>query len=183
MKLESERLFLKRLSMEELSGGYVSWLNDPEVCRYNSHGDEKYTRAMAEKFIRSSIVDRTRMVWAVYLKEKGIHIGNISLQRIDPKNRSAEIAYLFGEKAYWGKGYAKEASRILLALAFKDLKLHRVYFGTNINNLAMRKLGKNLGFQKEGILKDAQYKNGEFNDVVIYGVLAREYLSESKGSL
>jgi RimJ/RimL family protein N-acetyltransferase len=175
MRLDAERIFLKKLSMDELDGNYVTWLNDPEVCRYNSHGEQAYTREMAKKFIGLLEGDDTREVWAVYLKETGLHIGNISLQRIDRKNRNAEIAYLFGEKQYWGKGYAKEASRVLLKHAFGDLKLHRVYFGTNIHNLAMQKLGEGLSFKKEGVLKDAQFKNGSFNDVVMFGLLAEEY--------
>jgi RimJ/RimL family protein N-acetyltransferase len=161
--------------LAELDGNYVSWLNDPEVCRYNSHGEQEYTREMAKRFIASLEGDTTKEVWAVYLKETGLHVGNISLQRIDLQNKNAEIAYLFGAKQYWGKGYAKEASRVLLERAFGDLKLHRVYFGTNIHNLAMQKLGEGLGFKKEGVLKDAQFKNGSFNDVVMFGLLAEEY--------
>ncbi len=161
--------------MDELDGNYVSWLNDPEVCKYNSHGEQAYTREMAKKFIGSLEGDTAKEVWAVCLKETGLHIGNISLQKIDLMNRSAEIAYLFGEKQCWGKGYAKEASRVLLRRAFRDLKLHRVYFGTNIHNLAMQKLGEDLGFKKEGVLKDAQFKKGEFNHVVMFGILAEEY--------
>jgi len=159
--------------MDELNGNYVFWLNDPEVCRYNSHGEQKYTRQMAKKFIGSLQGDTTKEVWAVYLKKTDLHIGNISLQRIDFKNKNAEIAYLFGEKQCWGKGYAKEASRVLLKRAFEDLRLHRVYFGTNINNIAMQKLGKSLGFKKEGVLQDAQLKNGVFNHIVIFGLLMK----------
>lgn len=171
MRLDAERIYLKPLSMEELNGNYVAWLNDSEVCRYNSHGDEKYTRGMAVKYIKSLNGDTSKEVWAVYLKKKAVHIGNISLQRIDHKNSNAEIAYLFGEKEYWGQGYAAEASRALLKRAFKALKLHRIYFGTSVHNRAMQKLGKNLGFKNEGILKDAQLKNGKFNDVVLFGLL------------
>lgn len=175
MRLDSERIFLKPLSMAELKGNYISWLNDPLVCRYNSHGEEKYTLSMAKQFINSLRGDASKEVWAVYLKKKKLHIGNLSLQRIDLKNKNAEIAYLFGEKKYWGKGFASEASRILLRRAFEDLKLHRVYFGTNVKNTAMQKLGKALGFKKEGVLKDAQFKNGSFNNVAIFGLLGGDH--------
>jgi RimJ/RimL family protein N-acetyltransferase len=33
----------------------------------------------------------------------------------------------------------------------------------------MQRVGEKLGFQKEGILKDAQFKNGCFNDIILYG--------------
>lgn len=172
MKLDSERIYLKPLSLEELDGGYVNWLNDSEVCKYNSHGEVLYTRERAIKFIQSLKEDSTREVWAVYLKEGNIHIGNISLQCIDKKNNNAEIAFLFGEKRFWGKGYAQEASKLLMKRAFSELKLHRLYFGTHCENVAMQKLGEHLGFLREGVLKESQFKNGKYNDVLIYGLVS-----------
>lgn len=172
-KLYTDRIYLKKLSQEELNGNYINWLNDKEVCEFNSHGDTEYTKEMAIAFINSIQNDDTKEVYAVYLKENDLHIGNISLQQIDRKNNSAEIAYLFGEKAYWGKGYAREASELILKRAFEKLNLHRLYFGTHINNIRMQNLGKKLGFQKEGILKDAQLKNGKYNDIILYGRLKK----------
>lgn len=169
MILETEHLFLRPLSEYELNGPYVSWLNDPDVCRYNSHGVSEYTRKQAELFIKDLAADKSREVFAVYLKGVTEHLGNISLQRIDYGNRSAEIAFLFGNKKYWGRGYAVEAGERLLQRAYEDLRLHRVYFGTHIENIAMQRVGEKLGFQKEGILKDAQFKNGCFNDIILYG--------------
>lgn len=171
MKLESKRLFLKPLSEEELSGNYVDWLNDKEVCEYNSHGETEYTKTMAVDFINSLKNDKSKEVYAVILKENNAHIGNISLQCIDNKNNNAEIAYLFGEKQYWRQGYAKEASILLLKHAFDKLKLHRIYFGTHINNISMQTLAERLGFIKEGVKKDAQYKYGQYNDIVIYAII------------
>lgn len=171
MRFEGTRIYLKRLSMDELDGNYIHWLNDKDVCRYNSHGETPYTREMAETFIRALENNASREVYAVYLKDNNIHIGNISLQQIDRRNMQAEIAYLFGEKEHWNQGYAGEASEILLERAFGALGLRRVYFGTHVNNTGMRKLGEKLGFCQEGILKEAFFKNGTFNDIVLYGKL------------
>jgi len=170
VKLDSVRLYLKHLSLDALDGNYVYWLNDKEVCKYNSHGEIEYTKDMALDFINSLKDDKSKEVYAVYLKENDTHIGNISLQKIDYKNNSVEIAYLFGEKEYWGKGYAKEASEVLIKRAFDELNLHRIYFGTHVENLSMQKLGENLGFKREGQQKDAQYKNGKYNNIVLYGM-------------
>ena len=171
MILKTENLILTPLSEKELDGNYVNWLNDKEVCKYNSHGERTYTREMAVDFINSVKNDSTKEVYAVYHAQDNIHIGNISLQQIDKKNQSAEIAFLFGEKGYWGKGYASEAAQELLKRAFNELKLHRIYFGTSQYNIGMQKVGEKLGFQKEGTLKDAQFKNGKFNDIVLYGLV------------
>lgn len=171
MNFISERLCLKPLSINEIQTNYVSWLNDKDVCKYNSHGETEYKIEMAEKFINSLKNDKSKLVFAVYLKDNNLHIGNISLQQIDFKNNNAEIAYLFGEKQYWGKGYAKESSKLLIDYAFNELKLHKLYFGTHIENISMQKLGQKLGFQEEGIKREAQYKNNKYNDIIIYGLI------------
>lgn len=169
MLLKSKNLCLKPLSLDELNGPYVSWLNDKEVCQYNSHGDTIYTQEMAMRYIRSLENNPHCEVYAVYYDKT--HIGNISLQNINFKNNNAEIALLFGEKKFWGMGYATEASQIIIKRAFEELKLHRLYFGTHIENIGMQKVGEKLGFQKEGVFKDAQYKNGKYNDTIQYALI------------
>jgi RimJ/RimL family protein N-acetyltransferase len=114
--------------------------------------------------------DKSKIVYAVYSLSDNIHIGNISLQRIDKKNNNAEVALLFGETFYWNKGYATEALQLLIEKA-KKMELHRLYFGTHIENIAMQKVGEKLNFQKEGIFKDCIFKRNHYIDVVIYGLL------------
>jgi len=173
VEIRTKRLTLVPLSERELDGPYVSWLNDREVCRYNSHGDLPYTREMAEAYIASVKDNPACEVYAVYLNgDDGAplkHIGNVSLQQISERNLSAEIAYLFGDRTCWGKGYATEAGRALVSRAFGEMKLHRLYFGTSEFNVGMQRVGENLGFVREGVMRDAQMKNGKFNDIVFYG--------------
>lgn len=169
--MKTERIYLKKLSIDDINQHYISWLNDPEVCKFNSHGEIEYTKHKAMKFVASLQNDITKEVWAVFLTQGGKHIGNISLQQIDYKNKKAEIAFLFGEKQYWRQGYATEASEVLLARAFYDLNLHRIYLGTHAGNTAMQKLAIKLGFSQEGIKREDQFKNGQYNDVIIYGLL------------
>lgn len=170
MKLGNERICCVPFSESEITDRYMSWLNNKEVCKYNSHGEELYTKEKALVFLESLKDNEFRKVYAVYALPNRVHIGNISLQQIDLKNRSAEVALLFGEKKFWGQGYATDALKCLLSLG-KELKLHRLYFGTHIDNIAMQKVGIKCGFQQEGILKDAQLKDGRYNDIVMFGLL------------
>lgn len=170
MKLEDKRVYLTPLSYKELSGNYMNWFNNKDVCKYNSHGNVEYTYDNAINFINSLANDDSKKVYAVYTKSEKMHIGNISLQNIDRKNSNAEVALIFGEMQFWNKGFATESLIVLIEKA-ENFGLHRLYFGTHIENTAMQKLGEKVGFLKEGILKDAQFKNGKFNDIVIYGLI------------
>ena len=178
MNLETKRLLLRPLCLEDAKGDYPNWLNDKEVCRYNSHGDETYTQQMACEYITFVNNSTTHNVFAIVDKSANRHIGNISLQKIDRKNRNAEFAILIGAKEYWGSGYAFEASKTLLHYGFSILKLHRIYCGTSKANVPMQTLAKKLGFQQEGCFREALYKDGQYYDIIHYGLLHRAYSFE-----
>lgn len=173
--IEGEKVLLRSLSMEDIEGDYVSWLNDPVVCEHNSHHVFPYTEAQAQHYITSVRADRQNLVLAIVAKNSGKHIGNISLQNIDMISRSAEYAILVGDKDYWGKGVAAEASRLILTHGFKSLNLHRVYCGTSSANTAMQKLAGALGMTQEGVRKEAQFKNGAYHDSIEFGLLQKDF--------
>ena len=127
----------------------------------------------ALEYIRAVRARRDCLVLAVVLRDGDRHIGNISLQSIDPISRSAEFAIVMGDKATWGKGYGEEAGALIVAHGFRALNLHRIYCGTFESNQGMRKLAERLGMREEGRRRDAAFKDGEFVDVIEYGVLDR----------
>lgn len=171
MRLEGEQLYLRPIEERDAEGNYPHWLNDPDVCRYNSHGDVTYTREMAQAYIASVTDNPAYAVFAICLRKDNRHVGNIALQQISAKNRSAEFAILIGEPSVYGKGIGYEAGKLLLDYAFHTLKLHRIYCGTHIENIAMQHLALKLGMSEEGRRREAIFKNGKFADVVEYGLL------------
>lgn len=156
-------------------GGYLTWFNNPDVCKYNSHHKFPMYRNSIEDYIRGLSNDRSKIVMAVEDKSSSKHIGNISLQEIDLMNRQAEIAFMFGEKEYWGKGYATRAARLLISHAFYELQLHRIYFGTSELNIGMQKVGDKLGFTRVGTLRQSLYKSGRYVDIYNYDLLEGEW--------
>jgi len=173
--IEGRIVDLRPLSLEDVNERYVSWLNDPEVCKHNSHHVFPYTLELAKHYVETVRTSRSDIVLAIIAKDEGTHIGNIALQNIHPVNRSAEYAIILGDKEYWGKGVAKEASQMIIRHGFESLNLHRIYCGTSITNEAMQKLAAGLGFKEEGRRKEAMYKNGSFVDVVEYGLLRKDH--------
>jgi len=177
--LEGKRIFLRTLCMEDADGNYPHWFNDPEVTKYNSHGERTYTKAMAQEYIKMVSKASSAHVFAIIEKSTNTHIGNISLQAINLKARNAEFAILIGEPRVYGGGIGEEAGRLLLEYGFKKLALHRIYCGTSSNNLGMQKLALKLGMQKEGCRRDGLLKNGKFADIIEYGILEDEYTKEA----
>jgi len=178
--LEAKDLYLRPLKIEDAQGNYPRWLNDKEVCKYNSHGDVLYTKEMAVDYIKMVNGSKIDKVFAIVIKGSEKYIGNISLQCISIKNKNAEFAILIGEKDYYNKGYAKQASRILLRYGFEELNLHRIYCGTSIHNIPMQKLADSLGMKKEGQRIEAFFKNGQYVDLIEYGLLKKDFKYEKK---
>lgn len=178
--LETERLGLRCLLLEDIYGNYGEWFNDPEVCKYNAHHRYPMTEQELKGYVNDVSVSNRSLVLAIIEKSAKKHIGNISLQEINYIDRSAEFAIIMGEKDVWGKGYASEAGKALIQHAFHSLNLHRVYVGTASNNIGMQKLALKLGFEQEGIRREALYNKGNYYDIIEYGMLRLDYDSRTE---
>ncbi|MBX9830421.1 GNAT family N-acetyltransferase [Candidatus Babeliales bacterium] len=175
--LISEKIYLRGLCEQDLDGDYIAWLNDADVCRFNSHHVFPYGKKAAQSYLDLVTANPAFLVCAIVRKDNDKHIGNIALQNINYISRSAEYAIILGDKNSWGKGYAKEASMMLLKHGFLELNLHRVYCGTSVNNVAMQKLAGHLMMKEEGTRRQALFKHGQFVDIIDYGVLREEFLA------
>lgn len=173
---QTAEIGVRGLSEKELSGNYPNWFLDRKVCQFNSHGAFPKSQADCQKYIAGLSGSRNQLVWAVYHRADQKHIGNISLQAIDWIARHAELALIFGEPAYWGKGYAEQAAKLLLDHAFKQLNLHRVHCGTAASNIGMNRLAEKLGMVKEGVRRSGLYLNGAYVDIYEYGILSSEFI-------
>lgn len=168
--LETERLLLRPLSLCDLNGNYKNWLNDKEIVQHNSHGRFPQTDESLKNFI-SSANHTGRIVLAIIAKDSKVHVGNISLQGINWVDRNAEIAFLLGEKEYWGKGIMGEAGKAMIDHAFITLNLHRVHCGTSTENKGMQRLAEKLGMSKEGVRKEAIFNDGKYHDIIEFGII------------
>ncbi len=172
--LKGEKVQLRPLNEKDVEGNYRYWLNDPEIVRYNSHGRFPMTPEKLLDYVRSVSHSTTMIVLAIEDAASGVHVGNISLQGINWIDRSAEIAFVLGEKDAWGRGIMYEAGQLMIRHAFDVLNLHRVHCGTSADNIGMQKLAEKLGMEKEGTRKEAIFNNGGYRDVIEFGLLNRK---------
>jgi [ribosomal protein S5]-alanine N-acetyltransferase len=175
--LRGERIDLRPLAEADADGPYVSWFNDAETCRGNSHHVRPYSAADARAYIAHVAAAPDQLVLAIVRREDGRHIGNIALQAINPVYRTAELSIMLGERDAWGQGYASEAARLLCDHGFRALNLNRIACGTFAPNGGMRRVAERLGMREEGVRRQAAFKDGAYVDVVEYGVLRAEYES------
>ena len=173
--LIGEQIYLRTIEPNDLNEEYISWFNDPEVCRFNDHHRFPMYREKLEDYYDSVIKSNSAIVLAIITQGTDEHIGNVSLQGIDLVNRSAEFALIIGNKFWWGKGVGREVGRLMLQHGFENLHLHRIYCGTASDNEGMKKLALALGFIEEGKAREALFKNGEYRNLLTYSILEHEF--------
>ena len=93
---------------------------------------------------------------------------------IEPRARSAEVGYWL-DAGFVGRGLVTRTVTALLDHAFGTLGLLRVGLRTTIDNTRSRSVAERLGFTQEGILREAAAFPDERRDLVVYGLLAREW--------
>lgn len=161
---------------------FVRWINNPEVWRFIGEGPIFQSpifaaRSGEDNWYEKWIKDPDRRFFSIETAE-GRLIGNCQLMCIHWTNREAELAITIGETAYWGKGYGSDAVRQLLALAFDQYNLHRVFLRVIDTNERGRRCYAKCGFQQEGILREAVYVDGAYHDFIMMSILEHEYRHE-----
>lgn len=172
--IDGEKIYLRTIGKEDLTDEYRDWFNDSEICFFNSHHRfPNYDENMKEYYERV-IRSRANLVLAIIDRGTGRHVGNVALQDIDSLNQNAELAVIIGDKDFWSRGVGYDACSLIMRHGFTQLNLHRMYCGTFKDNLGMQKLALKLGFKPEGEFREQVFKNGNFRDVVRYGILRHE---------
>ena len=169
--LIGENIYLRGIEETDLQGQYFQWFNDQEVCRYNSHARFPNNVQKMRAYLEKVSCSKNDVVFAIIDKKSDKHIGNISLQNIDWIVRSAEIAIIIGEKDFWSKGVGLEAGKLIVEYGIDRLSMRRIYCGTHEDNVAMQKLALKLGMKEEGRRKEAIFKDGEYKDIIEYGLV------------
>jgi RimJ/RimL family protein N-acetyltransferase len=96
------------------------------------------------------------------------------------EHETLEVGYIFSP-AHGGRGYATEAVRALLDLAFGAFGARRVVARVDARNAPSRQLLERLGVRLEAHLVENEWFKGELTSEVDYAVLAREWAAAASG--
>ncbi|MBP8989404.1 MAG: GNAT family N-acetyltransferase [Clostridia bacterium] len=102
-------------------------------------------------------------------------IGLVNIDGLDWPNSHAEIGIALTEPDMRGQGYATEAIAVLLRYCFYDLGLHRVWARIIEDNTPSIRLFQSLGFKPEGALRQHILRQGQFRDMLFFGILKPEW--------
>jgi RimJ/RimL family protein N-acetyltransferase len=171
-----DRVRLRHVEREDLPQ-FVIWLNDPKV----RHGLAlRYPLSIAEEenwfetMLKNPIEERP-LVIEVKQGEEWQMIGNSGFHKLDWRSRNAELGIFIGDKSFWDQGYGTEVMGVLLKHGFSTMNLYRISLRVFEDNPRAIRSYEKAGFVHEGRMRQAEFHDGAYHDVLFMSVLRPEW--------
>ena len=170
-ELETERLLLRKLRMEDVYEYYERLFGDGDVTRYmNFEPHQDISESLESLQRRLNRYDEDNCYcWAIAEKEEDSLIGLIKLTRFDPRDNSCSFAFMLGCN-YWNKGYGTEALTAVFRFAFEELKIDRIVADHMAPNIASGKAMEKAGMKHIGTEPEKYEKTGSRYDAEVYEI-------------
>lgn len=169
------RVYLRALEPEDYKTS-IKWRKDDEI--WKMLGGTKYfvSEAYEKKWVENTIVESKDLKLAVCLFENDKYIGNVYMTDINMINRSCESHILIGERDYWGQGYAREALMLACKYMFEERNMHRIQANIIESNKSSLRMHEKCGYKIDGILRDAVYKAGRYQNMYVLSLLKEDVI-------
>ncbi|WP_295899794.1 GNAT family N-acetyltransferase [uncultured Bdellovibrio sp.] len=140
--------------------------------------DSELTKKKFKELLKIQKLQRTKDIFysfGIFRKDDGILLGTVNLMDISRGPfQNAYLGYRIFNN-YWGNGYAQEACKAAMQIAFKDLKLHRVEAGIAPTNKKSIKTAKAIGLRKEGLSRKRLLVHKKWVDLVLYAATKEDF--------
>lgn len=117
--------------------------------------------------------------FTIRARENDQFIGKAVIEFVDWTNGNAYLRLGIGEPTFRRRGYGSQALSMLLRYAFSELNLYRVTAVVPAYNEGAIRLFQNFGFMEEVRRRRALHRDGEFWDVIGFGLLNAEWRESS----
>lgn len=175
--LAGNNISFRPLELDDLDL-FHAWFADREVVRYSmGMWQFPWSRGQTLGWLERTMQDKETLSLGVVENENQHLIGYAGITSISRINRSGEYYILIGEKNRWGKGYGTEVTQRIVHYGFASLNLHRTMLTVSSLNIGGIKAYTRAGFQQEGILRQACYRDGEYHDKIVMSILRPEWES------
>lgn len=180
VRIETERLILRRITVEDAEAAFRNWVTDREVTKYltwPAHENVEQTREIFQRWVKG--YERMDYYhWCITLKENGDEpIGTIAAVKQDEQINMVHIGYCIGRK-WWRRGITSEALGGIIPFFFDEVKVNRIESRHDPLNPNSGKVMMKCGLKYEGTLRDGDYSNRGISDTCMYGLLARDYYAD-----
>lgn len=151
------------------------WINDPEVVTFNSAFKPVSEYSHLNWMLKTSS-DPCTVAFAIRRYSDERLLGIVQLTGIELVHHSAKLSIRIGEPSNRGRGIGSKALFLILQYGFQHLNLNRIALEVFSDNTLAIAAYEKVGFQKEGVLRQACYVNGGWKDVICMAFLRKNYV-------
>jgi RimJ/RimL family protein N-acetyltransferase len=173
--VRTSRLVLRTYAEDDLDD-LLAYYSDPETARFlleDAWTADDAAEQVARRMARTG-VDGPGSALALVVEHEGTVVGDVSLWTTGDTVSRGEVGWAFNPR-YTGRGFATEALRSLLGIAFDRYRMHRVVAQLDARNNRSAALCERVGMKREGHLRADWWSKGEWTDTLVYGMLEREW--------
>lgn len=168
MRITGKQVYLRPITdSEEDTNNIIRWRNSDVVRPYFIY-QKPFTVEGHKHWLENEIFAGKGFQFIACRVEDDKPIGCTYLRDYDSNARKAEYGMFIGEQIEKGKGIGTEILGLTMEFAFGKLNLHKVFSRIFADNPASIHSVFNNGFKQEAYLKDEQFVNGEYRDIVIF---------------
>ncbi|MCU0423278.1 MAG: GNAT family N-acetyltransferase [Bacteroidia bacterium] len=168
-ELKTNRLTLRPVKASDQQQVFEGF-SHPEVNKYFGITYSTFDDTAEQmNWYAKNAEEGTGYSWVV-TNDAGDFMGVFSIYYIHPIHKRAEVGYWLMPD-YWNQGIASEALQTLLIHAKTNLKLHRVAAEVEPENKTSIELLKKNGFERDGILRDMEFKHGKYIHLEIWSII------------
>ena len=172
MWIESERLFIRNFSIEDLNEVF-EFMSSPEMAEFEQFPAMSWDETVhyIKKFSFTALSQQDPWVeLAIFQKEERRVIGGLSIKYVDKQLTQVEIGY----RIHWdfqSQGYATEACRVVIDELFR-IGVRRISASTAAKNVASWKVMEKLGMRREAHFREKVLIHGAYEDEYVYALLS-----------
>ena len=175
--METKNLVIRETIFEDCQY-FAKWETDPEITQFLSFDEDRTYKDVVQEWILDER-DETKLQFTVVRKSIKQPIGRIYISRMDQRCDSLDITKLyFAGSENRNKGFGKELMRELLEYCFVFLHMERVTLDYYTGNKSAAALYEKMGFEKEGVARNATKKDGKYYDLHLMSMLRAEYFDK-----
>lgn len=147
----------------------VKYANNPNIAEHLTNAfPHPYTEENGQGFIKYANSSEPLHIMAIEID--GEAVGGIGIHpQTDIMCKNAELGYWLAEP-FWGKGIVSKAIAQMIVYGFSTFDIVRIYARPFGSNLASQKVLEKNGFVLEARIAQNIFKNGVFQDELIYAV-------------
>jgi ribosomal-protein-alanine N-acetyltransferase len=147
--IETDRFIIRRLTIDDATPQYLSWLDEQSRQGFIVSAKEKISIQQLREYIDDRFCRNDVIFFGIFTKDQKSHIGNIKFEPVNYLLKYAVMGILIGEPRWRGLGVAPEVIVASARWLNAQFDISQIILGVGINNTPAIKSYQKSGFAIE----------------------------------